>query len=820
MAARASSQDPTTASNTAGRTKTAGAAKALLFAFVAFLTPILAVEGLLRATHLFGARLSFSEPDPVLGYRYTPHAHFWHHEENDRPITGTINNLGFRDRDRSREKPEGTYRVALLGDSVVEAFQVELDSTFATLAERALSARFGAVELLNFGRSSMTQTEELILLREEVPAFSPDLIAVFFLPINDIADVRRETTSDAMRPFFVVTPAGGLSLDTSFAETRAFRARSALNQLKQDSALISLAMERYNTLRRARGGQPPAQDAIRGALSLFTAQPDPEFAASYRLNKILIEEMAKTCIRQNVRLLLVCVDWIYRTEDIERYRAIDPTFDPDFFENDLREHARALGIEFLGLQTVFRTVYEERGEPLHWGHWNYRGHALAADALTRRISSFLPRRARGARRRAPNKRVGSAPGRHPPRKTPSGDGAASVCMIVQSYCPDDPRVAREAEALAARGTRVDVLCLRDRGQRVSEVVHGVRYLRLPIRRRRGGKARYFFEYAAFFFLGFAASTVLALRRRYDIFQAHNFPDVLVFCGIAHQMRGAKIVLDLHDLMPELFMAKFGLAPTSLPARLLRFQERLSYDFADLAITTSLAFERALLERSRDGKKLCLVHNSPDERLFPEPSAPAPRRVGRFQLIYNGVIAHRSGPDVALRALAIVRPEIPGVRLEFFGSGDTLEDCVRLARELSLEDIVAFHGQIPFADMPPHIAEADLGIIPNRRNPFTSRNFPTRIFEFLRMRKPSVVAKTQGVVDYFDEDGLLYFEPGDERDLARAILEAYRDPEKTRVLLERGLHVYERYRWETEKARYLRLLDDLARGRLVPAATSP
>jgi glycosyltransferase involved in cell wall biosynthesis len=385
---------------------------------------------------------------------------------------------------------------------------------------------------------------------------------------------------------------------------------------------------------------------------------------------------------------------------------------------------------------------------------------------------------------------------------------SSVCMVVHSYCPDDPRVARQAEALAARGARVDVICLRDEGEAANEVVRGVRYRRVPIRHRRGGKIRYLFEYSAFFFVAFFASCLLALRHRYDVFQAHNFPDFLVFCGVLHRLRGARLVLDLHDPMPELFATKFHLREGSLPARFLELQERLSYDYCHLALTPTLAFERALVGRPRDRRKLHVIMNSPDERLFPEPPGPPPRNGSSFRLLFNGVIAFRSGPDLVIRALALVREDIPEVQLDLFGHGDFYDDCVRLARELGVEDIVTFRGQIPFDEMPRHLAKYDLGIVANRLNPFTALAFPTRIFEYLRMRKNAIISRTPAVVDYFGEDGLLYFDPGNEKDLARAILDAHRDPGRAHEVMERGLRVYDRYRWSKERERYLELLDGL------------
>jgi glycosyltransferase involved in cell wall biosynthesis len=395
---------------------------------------------------------------------------------------------------------------------------------------------------------------------------------------------------------------------------------------------------------------------------------------------------------------------------------------------------------------------------------------------------------------------------------------SSACMVVQSYCPDDPRVAREAEALAAAGTRVDVICLRKRDEAPRETVEGVCYHRLPIRRRRQGKIRYLFEYGAFFLLAFALSSALALRRKYDVFHAHNFPDFLVFCGLFHRLRGAKLILDLHDLMPELFTAKFGLRESSLSVRLLKLQERLSCAFADLAITTTLAFQRALVSRSCDEEKIRIVLNSPDERIFPEPAAHAFRSNASFRLVFNGVIAHRSGPDVVIQALALLHDEIPGARLDVLGSGDRLEHCVSLSRELGLEDSVRFLGQKPFIQMPQYLADCDVGIVPSRLNPFTAANLPTRIFEYLRMKKIAIVARTPGIQDYFGEDGLLYFAAGDPEDLARAIREAYRDPDHAQKVMERGIRIYDRYRWEREKIKFLDLVEALVRGEKLPLQT--
>lgn len=360
-------------------------AAGVLVVFVAIL------EGLLSTTHLFGARKSWSEPDPVVGWRHSPNRTYWYDGENDHPISGRINRFGWRDRERPLAKPEGTFRVAVMGDSFVEALQVELDSTFVALAENELRRRRGRrVELMNFGRSGMTQAEEFLILKRDVVRFSPDLVVLFFVPLNDVDEIDPATADTALRPFFAISPGGGLALDTSFARSREFRLKRMINPLKQASALVSLLAERYNLLvqSRRRARRVAHSKRIEGALSLCTAHPDAAYVESYRLNKALIEAMAAYCEKMNIRFMLVCGDWIYRREDVSRYTAVDPTFDPDYFDRDLRRFAESLGVEYLGLQEPFRRTYEEKGVALHWHHWNYAGHRVVAEALSEKLESL------------------------------------------------------------------------------------------------------------------------------------------------------------------------------------------------------------------------------------------------------------------------------------------------------------------------------------------------------------------------------------------------------------------------------------------------
>jgi hypothetical protein len=361
-----------------------------LLAVVSLCAVLLASEGVLRVTHLFGARVSWTEPDTLIGWRFTPGREYWYRKENDHAITGRINSAGWRDRERALRKPAGEYRVAVVGDSYVEAFQVELDSTFVAIAERSLARRLDRpVEVMNFGRAGMTQSEELLVLERDVFRWDPDVVVLVFVPQNDIADVDRATTDNPLRPFFHIGPGDSLVLDTSFRETREFEAKVRANALKQRSALVSLVAERFNAWRltRRRSRAPDAaRDGLPGALSLCTAKPSPRFARNYALCKRLVEEAAARCRERGIGFVLTAVPWVYRPEAADRYRGADPTFDPHFFDDDLAAWADSTGVEYLGLQRPFERRYAETGERLHWDHWNYAGHRLAGRVLARRLA--------------------------------------------------------------------------------------------------------------------------------------------------------------------------------------------------------------------------------------------------------------------------------------------------------------------------------------------------------------------------------------------------------------------------------------------------
>lgn len=156
------------------------------------------------------------------------------------------------------------------------------------------------------------------------------------------------------------------------------------------------------------------------------------------------------------------------------------------------------------------------------------------------------------------------------------DRRHTILMMAYSYYESDPRVIRDAEAAVDGGFDVDFLALRRPGTAPTAVLRGVRVLRLnQAKYRGGGHLRYLIEYLKFFIRCFVTTTFLYFKRRYGAIHVNNMPDFLVFSTVIPKLLGAKVILDIHDPMPNTFLSKFKTGHGGFYYRVLLWQEQLS-----------------------------------------------------------------------------------------------------------------------------------------------------------------------------------------------------------------------------------------------------
>ena len=385
-----------------------------------------------------------------------------------------------------------------------------------------------------------------------------------------------------------------------------------------------------------------------------------------------------------------------------------------------------------------------------------------------------------------------------------------VCIIRYNHYPRESHVRRDAEALRDAGYQVDIICSKHKDQEKLESVNGISVYRVPVTHRRGGLFRYIVEYSLFFLLSSVKLNLLYSKKKYDFIEVDTMPDFLVFTALVPKLLGSKVVLYLFEDMPELMASKFCMANHNFFVKFLALIEKLSANYADHVIVCHELSRRKLLERRKVKTPISVILNVPDEDVFPlsvRITNRAHSNDGPFTIVHHGTITENYGIQIIIEAVSLLKKQIP-IRLKIFGKGEyrkTLED---LLERLGVKNEVSFAGYVCQEKLVEEIGKADAGVVA-LLNEYQS---PNKLFEFVAMRKPVITSHLRTIRQHFSGDSLKYFRVGDGKDLARCILELYRNPTQKTSLATNAIKVYEKYRWSKMKKKYLKAYEDLTNGK--------
>jgi len=395
-----------------------------------------------------------------------------------------------------------------------------------------------------------------------------------------------------------------------------------------------------------------------------------------------------------------------------------------------------------------------------------------------------------------------------------------VLRITQHPFPADSIVRRDVLELAGRGFEVDVVCAA--GPRRDDVLPAgsgaIRVHRIPIRHRRGSTLRYPLEYAAFFLAATAVAGALGLRRRYAVVQVDNLPDLLVFAAAVPRLRGARLVLTLYELTPEMVAARFTGRLGRLLTGVARTMEAAAVRWADHVIAISEPCRQVLRARGVPDERMTVVLNTtPWNGSRPEPS---PERARTRVLITHTTLVERYGVQVAVEALALLRPRRPDLTLEVVGGGEQLPELVRLAAELGVDQQIVFTGQLPWSETLARVSRARLGIVPLLADGYGELMLPTKLLEYAWLGVPAVCSRLPAIQAYFPPEAVAYAAPGDPRELADQIDRLLRQPERTERQAALASRIARRLAWEEVRPHYLAALGlDATAGSGTGAATA-
>ena len=383
-----------------------------------------------------------------------------------------------------------------------------------------------------------------------------------------------------------------------------------------------------------------------------------------------------------------------------------------------------------------------------------------------------------------------------------------VCHVGYTFYESDNRLLRYATSLVQRGDTVDVLALRRPGGARRAELDGVQVHCLQRRNVNERHAWVYFLKVALFAIRSAWHLGWRhVRRRYDVVHVHNIPDFLVFAAIVPKLMGARVVLDIHDVVPELYAGKFGASSASLVPNILLRVERASCHFADHVIVANHLWQQKLVQRSVSVAKCTALMNYPDTNIFR--SAVEPKQASQpFTLLYHGTLNRHQGLDIAVAAFAKASHALPNAELHIYGEGPTRGSLEEQALRLGVGERVKFMAARPLTEIARIVAAADVGIVPKRADGFGNEAFSTKVLEFMACGVPVIVARTKVDDYYFRDTQVRFFTPGSADDLAAQMVWAFQQRDERARIAAAGHDYAREQRWEKHAGTYHYIVDRL------------
>ena len=372
----------------------------------------------------------------------------------------------------------------------------------------------------------------------------------------------------------------------------------------------------------------------------------------------------------------------------------------------------------------------------------------------------------------------------------------------------DTRLSKQIATLLASGFFVSVITRRDDGNDELRADPRVRLYEHRAPPEAGGLLGYVIEYG----MAFLAAAVLSVRatvgRRVDVVQFCQPPDIYFPLAAVLRATGHRILMDQRDLMPELFVARYG-RPRSTILRFLGALERLSCRVAQRVLCVNGYLEERALASGASRDKVVVVRNGPLlARVGRATADPALKRGRTYLCCWAGMMGKQDRVDLLLRTLESYVHDLGRTDCQFavLGDGECLAEAVSLSRELGLDDWVTFPGWVSEHELFTYLATADLGLDASLQAEVS----PVKAVEYMAMGLPFVafdLRETRAI----SNGAAMLAEPGDTRALASLIDQLLQDPERRADMGEVGRRrVNDELAWDRQATAYLAVIEDLRR----------
>jgi hypothetical protein len=346
----------------------------------------------------------FYRYDPTRGWALNPGIEGRYTREGDADLR--INHDGFRGPNYARDKPPGVVRVAVLGDSYVEAMQVEEHQTFTAIIARLLddcpSLKGRKVQSLNFGVDGYGTAQELFTLRDKVWTYHPDIVVLAIFLGNDIRNNSVVLEGDRCRPFFELD-GGHLQLTGPFINSRSFRLWCEARFDYRDMRLLDMVRNTFEAVTIGGDNAPTAEHPVERAINYSIYKPPSErsWQDAWQITEKLITQIRDETVEHHAMFLAVTEDTGIQVwpdpavrERFQKHLGVPDLFYPD---NRIAALGKRENFAVLTLAQPLQAYAEQHRVFLHgfsntpkgFGHWNALGHEQAGKLIATKLCAMV-----------------------------------------------------------------------------------------------------------------------------------------------------------------------------------------------------------------------------------------------------------------------------------------------------------------------------------------------------------------------------------------------------------------------------------------------
>lgn len=380
-----------------------------------------------------------------------------------------------------------------------------------------------------------------------------------------------------------------------------------------------------------------------------------------------------------------------------------------------------------------------------------------------------------------------------------------VCHLLYEEYPRDPRVRRYVNALNSTGRNCVIVCSKKKKEMFFENIGGNLIYRIPVSKKRGSFFLTLLEYLLFTWISSILLLYLQLRYRFKVLHVHTLPDFLIFAALWNKILGAKLILDLHEIFPELYMARTGADYNSFKVNLLKTAEKFSVKLADKVITIHDNAKDIFVKRNNiSEEKISVVMNSVDPAEFPNHAYPDEKN---FIIIYNGTIVKLLNLTMVVEALAKLKNQMPAedygkIIFRLYGDGPALNEILKLAETSGVAEKVQYMGYLQPADMRKEVLKTNVLILPPLKNIYSDLFYTIKLIETIYLKIPVIATRLNTYKRYYSEDSLFYFESGKVDELAERIMEVFYNKQLVQQKTISARADYDKLSWEIMREKYL------------------